>query len=149
MTGQSAVEHRPADVVSEPLIVQDQLADRIGQLLALPLALEPAAALGVALEGSCRSRLDRVSSSTEFVCGHVPDRRRLTGSVCRMPRGALEIPGGRIGVAAGRARMPPGDLAAHPLPDQRDGLPRPRIGRLYRFKEVKNMLCARRGPESE
>jgi len=117
---QSAVERRPADVVSQPLIVQDELANRIGQLLALPLALEPASALGLALKGSCTYRLDRVSSSTEFVCGHMPDCSRLTGSVRSMPSGTMEIPSRRIGVAGGCARLPPGDLAAHPLPGQRD-----------------------------
>ena len=116
----SAVERRPADVVSQPLIVQDELANRIGQLLALPLALEPASALGLALKGSCTCRLDRVSSSTEFVCGHMPDCSRLTGRVRSMPSGTMEIPSRRIGVAGGCARLPPGDLAAHPLPGQRD-----------------------------
>ena len=41
----SAVEHRPADVVSQPLIVKDEFANRIRELFALPLALEPAGAL--------------------------------------------------------------------------------------------------------
>ena len=35
----SAVEHRPADVVAQPLVVEDELADRPRQLVALPLAL--------------------------------------------------------------------------------------------------------------
>ena len=124
---QSAVEHRPADVVSQPLIVQNELTNLIGQLLALPLALEPASALGLALKGRCTYCLDCVSSSTEFVCGHMPDCSRLTGSVRSVPSGTMEIPSRRIGVAGGCARLPPGDLAAHPLPGQRDGLTRPCI----------------------
>jgi hypothetical protein len=41
----SAVEYRPADVVSQPLIVQDKIANRIRQLVALPATLEPAGTL--------------------------------------------------------------------------------------------------------
>src|SRR5262245_41610883 len=42
----SAVEHRPADLVAQLLIVQDELADRIRELLALPPALHLSGALG-------------------------------------------------------------------------------------------------------
>ena len=35
----SAVEDRPADVVAQPLVVEDQLADRLRELVTLPLAL--------------------------------------------------------------------------------------------------------------
>ncbi len=45
MSRPSAVEDRPADVVSQPVIVNDEVADRIGELFALPAALEPAGAL--------------------------------------------------------------------------------------------------------
>ena len=37
--GYSAGEYVPADVVALPLIVDDEVADRIGQLPALPVAL--------------------------------------------------------------------------------------------------------------
>src|SRR6185437_397340 len=47
-SGLSAVEHRPADVVSQSLIIQDQLADRLRELVALPAALEPPGALTLA-----------------------------------------------------------------------------------------------------
>lgn len=36
----SAVEHRPADVVAQSLVVEDELANRLRELVALPLALE-------------------------------------------------------------------------------------------------------------
>jgi len=38
----SAVEYRPAEFVPQALIVQDKLANRLRQLVALPAALEPA-----------------------------------------------------------------------------------------------------------
>src|SRR5215831_690241 len=45
----SAVEHRPADVVPQPLIVQDELANRLRKLLTLPLALSPCRGIALAL----------------------------------------------------------------------------------------------------
>src|SRR4051812_20356018 len=36
----SILEHRPADLVAQALVVEDQLANHIGKLLALPTALE-------------------------------------------------------------------------------------------------------------
>src|SRR5207248_8641094 len=41
----SAAEHGPADVVPQPLVVEDELADRLGELIALPPALESPRAL--------------------------------------------------------------------------------------------------------
>ena len=35
-----AVEHRPADVVPQPLVVEYELANRLRELVALPPALE-------------------------------------------------------------------------------------------------------------
>ncbi len=52
-----AVEHRPADVVSQLLIIQDKVADRFRQLLALPTALAPAGTLTLASEGGRTRRI--------------------------------------------------------------------------------------------
>src|SRR5207248_182619 len=41
----SAVEHRPADVVPQPLVVEYELANRLRELVALPPALEPPCAV--------------------------------------------------------------------------------------------------------
>jgi hypothetical protein len=68
----SALEHRPADLVAQPLVVQDELADRIGELLALPTALEPSRAVGLARGSRRARRLDRVGRSTELVGGDGP-----------------------------------------------------------------------------
>ena len=81
----SAVEHRPADLVSQPLILQDEFANRIGELFALPTALEPAGALTLASGGRRTRGLDRVGRSTELVCGDMRHRCRLAGSICGVP----------------------------------------------------------------
>jgi len=70
----SAVEHRPADLVSQPLILQDEFANRIGELFALPTALESAGALTLASGGGRTRGLDRVGRSTKLVCGDMRHR---------------------------------------------------------------------------
>src|SRR5436305_74066 len=89
----SAVEYRPADVVSQPLIVQDKIANRIRQLVALPAALEPAGTLALAFRRSRTRGLDRVGCGAELVRSDVRDHRRLTGSIRGMARRASKIPG--------------------------------------------------------
>ncbi len=53
----SAVKHRPADGVSQPLILQDEFANRIRELFALPTALEPAGNLAHELGAAARAAL--------------------------------------------------------------------------------------------
>src|SRR5438093_13317825 len=76
----STVEHRPADLVAQPLIVQNQFANRIRELFALPTALEPSGALGLTSGGGRTGGLDRVGRSTELVCGDMCHHRGLAGS---------------------------------------------------------------------
>src|SRR5512133_42977 len=91
----SAVEYQPADVVSQPLIVQDKIANRIRQLVALPAALEPASTLALAIwRAFRRSRargLDRIGRSTELVRGDVRHRCGLAGSKCGVPSGSAQL----------------------------------------------------------
>jgi hypothetical protein len=89
----SAVENRPANVVSQLLVVQDKIANRIRQLVALPAALEPAGTIAFAFGDSRARGLDRVSSSAQLVRGNMRDRRRLTSSIRSMSRCSANIPG--------------------------------------------------------
>ena len=45
----SDVEHRPANAVPQPLIVEDELANRVRELVTLPLALESSRRLTLAI----------------------------------------------------------------------------------------------------
>jgi hypothetical protein len=146
---QSAIEHKPAQVISQSLIVQHKLENRIRQLLALPLAFKPAGALGLTLQRSGSNRLDCVSCSAEFVRGHMRDSSRLAGRICSMTGCTLKISGCCIRVAGGVARLRHGDFATRPLPDQRNSLTWPRICRLHKFKKMQHMLCAGRSPQGE
>jgi hypothetical protein len=44
----SAVKHRPADVVPQPLVIKYELANRLRELVTLPLALESPYGLALA-----------------------------------------------------------------------------------------------------
>ncbi len=145
----SAVEHRPADVVSQPLVVQHKLANRLRKLFALPMALQPAGAFGPTLGRSRTRGSDRVGSRAELVSGDVRDGRRLAGSVCCMPSGSAEVSGGSIGVASRRARLGHPDVAPHPSRSPLDCLPRPQIRRPRRLEQVQHVLGARCSPQGE
>jgi hypothetical protein len=48
-SARSAVKHRPADVVSQPLVVEHELANRLRELVTLPLTLESPRGIALAL----------------------------------------------------------------------------------------------------
>src|SRR5438552_170040 len=77
----STVEHRPADVVPQPLVVEYELANGLRELVALPPALESTGAVALSLWRGSTCGLDRVGSRTELVRGDVCDHRRLAGGV--------------------------------------------------------------------
>src|SRR5690349_2368461 len=65
----SAVKHRPADVVPQPLVVKDELANRLRELVTLPPALESPCGLAFAFRCARTCGLDRIGGRTEFVRG--------------------------------------------------------------------------------
>jgi hypothetical protein len=85
------------------LIVQNQLAYRIRELLALPTALEFSGALGLACGGRRTRSLDRVGRGTELVCGDMCHRRGLAGSECGVTSCSAQHPGRSHRMAARRA----------------------------------------------
>src|SRR5215831_17643922 len=82
----SAVKHRPADIVPQPLVVKYELANRLGELVTLPPALESACALALALRRASTCGLDRIGGRPELVRGDVRDGPGLASSVRGMPR---------------------------------------------------------------
>src|SRR5205823_4923312 len=108
----SAAEHRPADVVAYPLVVEYELANGLRELVALP----PALALPGALALSCRCGstygLDRIGGRAELVRGDVRDDRRLPGSVGGMACCPTQVSGRGHRLAAGSAGLGHGDLGA-------------------------------------
>ncbi len=145
----STFEHRPADLVAQPLIVQDELADCIRELFALPTALEPSGAVSLAC-GSRRTRcLDRVGRSTELVCSDMRHHRGLAGSECCVTSRSAQHSCRSHGMAARRAGLGHPDLASRPCPNLCDRLTGPGVQRLHRLEEVQNVPCAPGRPQSE
>src|SRR3954468_14577215 len=72
----SAVEHRPADVVPQPLVVKYELANGLRELVTLPPALESPCAVALAFRRAGTCRLDRIGGRTELVRGDVRDDPR-------------------------------------------------------------------------
>ena len=81
----STGEHRPADVVAQPLVIKYELADRLRELIALPLALKSPCGLAQAFRGRRTCSLDRVGGRAELVRGNVGDGSGLAGGVRGMP----------------------------------------------------------------
>ncbi len=145
----SAVEHRPADGVSQPLIIQDQLADRVRELFALPSALEPPGTLTLAFRSGCTRCLDRVGRRSELVRGDMRNHRRLAGSICGVPSGSAQLSCRCHGMATRRAGLGHRDLASRPCPNLLDRQTGPQVRGLHRLEEVQNVLCARGSPQGQ
>ena len=136
-----AVEHRPADVVSQSLIIQDKVADRFRQLLALPLAFPTTGGLALPLWRGCPHGLDCVGRSAELVGGNMRHRRRLARSVRGVPRTEAvplrstprfaQLSGRSVGEASGRTRLSHCNLTSRPSASQFDGSTRPVVIGLY------------------
>jgi len=147
--GLPAVERRPADVVSQPLIIQDQFTDRVWELVTLPSALKPPAVLTRTLRGGGTRRLDRVGRCTEFVCGDVRHRCGLSSSKCGVPSGSAQRSCRSLGMTSRIAGLRHLDLAACPCPGLLERPARPRVERLRRFEQVQDVFCTRCGPQGE
>src|SRR5690242_182664 len=139
LDARSAVEHRPADVVPQPLVVEDERANRLRELVALPLALASPGALALACRRGRTDGLDRIGGRTELVRGDVGDGRGLAGSVRGMPCRPTQVSGRGVGMAGRRARPRHCDLAARPGAGLFDRLTRSRVRRLSRLEAVKDV----------
>jgi hypothetical protein len=145
----SAVKHRPADVVPQPLVVKYELANPLRELVTLPPALESPCGLALAFRRSGTCGLDRIGGRTEFVRGDVCDGPGLASSVRSMPCCPMQVSGRSHCMAARSASLGHLDLATHPGAGMLDRLTRPWVLRLSRLEEVKDVLRARCRPKSE
>jgi hypothetical protein len=60
-------KHRPADVVPQPLVIQYEVANRLRQLVTLPLTLESPRCLALAFRCSSTGGLDRIGGRAQLV----------------------------------------------------------------------------------
>jgi len=145
----SAVEHRPADVVPQPLVVVYERANRLRELVALPPALESPRPLALSYRRGGTCCLNRIGGRAELVRGDMCDGRGLAGSVRGMPCCITQVSGRRHRMAGRRARLGHRDLATHPGAGMLDRLTRSRILRPSRLEEVKDVLRARCRPQGK
>jgi hypothetical protein len=138
-------KNRPADVVAEPLVVEYELANRLGKLVTLPPARKSPCPVGLALRCAGPCGRDRVGGRTEFV----RDDARVPGSVGGMSRRPAEISRRGHGLAGGRASLGHLDLATHPGASMLDGVTRSWVVRLSRLEQAKDVLGARCRPKSQ
>jgi hypothetical protein len=73
----SAVECKPAQLVAQPLVVEHKFSDLVGELSALPLALQAANRLALVFSRCRPRRSDRVGRSTELVGRHMAPTERI------------------------------------------------------------------------
>src|SRR5213082_2698971 len=145
----SAVEHRPTDVVPQPLVVEYELANRLRELVALPPALEPPCALALSFRRGRTCGLDRIGGRTQLVRGDVRDDCCLASSICGMPGCPAQASSRGHCMAACQASLGHRDLATRPGAGMLDRPARSRILRPSRLEEVKNVLRAQCRPKSE
>src|SRR5919198_3239052 len=149
LDARSAGEHRPADVVPQPLVVKHQLADLLWKLLALPPALDSPCTLSLVFRRGGTHGLDRIGGRTELVRGDVRDDRALASRVRGMPWCAAQVSRGGLGLSGRFARLHHLHLTTHPSAGMLDRHTRSSIVGLSRLEQAEDVLRARCRPESE
>jgi hypothetical protein len=145
----SAVKHRPADGVPQPLVVKYELANRLRELVTLPPALESPCFVALAFRRASTCGLDRIGGRTEFVRGDVRDDPGLAGRVRGMPCCPTQVSGRGHCMAGRRASLGHLHLATHPRASMLDRHTRSWVFRLSRLEQVKDVLGARCRPKSK
>jgi len=105
---------KPAQRVAQPLVVERKSSDLVGELGALPLALQAASRLALVCSRCRPRRPDRVCRSAELVGRHMAHRRGLAGSVRSMPCCPTQVSGRGVRMAGRRAGLSPRDLTPRP-----------------------------------
>src|SRR5919198_2758533 len=145
----SALKHRPADVVPQPLVIQYELANRLRQLITLPLTLESPRCLALACRCSSTGGLDRIGGRAQLVRGDMGDGRGLASGVRGVPCNPTQVSGRTHRVAPGCTRFHHLDLATHPGTGMLDRMTRSWVPGSNRLEAAEDVLRAGGGPESE
>lgn len=146
---QSAVEHRPAEMVAAPLIVEDELAHRFWQLVPLPQTFLLSRGVCARRRSRGNRRLDRVRSRAEAMFSDMSDDRSLTSCKGSMSRRPAQFAGRGHRVPARSACLHHPCLATRPGADLFDRLSRSPVLWPSRLEQLQNVLGAGRRPQSE
>jgi len=145
----SAVERKPAQLVAQPLVVEHKFSDLVGELSALPLALQAAGRVALVFSRGRPRRPDRVGRSTELVGRHMAHRRGLAGSVRGMPCCPTQVSGRGVCMAGRRAGLSPADLTPRPGPPEVDRPTRTLVLRPCLLEVVQHVLRAVSSPDRQ
>jgi len=145
----SAVEHRPAEVVSQPLVVEHERANLRCKLIALPPALESSRTPALRLWRCRAGGPDGIGGRTELVRRDVCDTRGLAGGVRGMSRRPAQRSGSPVCMAAGRPRFGHRDFAVRPGPSELDRSTRAVVSGAGLLEVAQHMFGACRGPQGE
>ena len=143
----SELKHRPANGVSQPLVVKNKVPNGVRELVALPLALESSGSLAFSRRHRSTHCLDGVGGRAEFVGSNMGHGCCLSRGKCGVTCGTSQLPRGCIGMTSGTAGFRHRDFAASPCTNQGDGGSWPGIVWSLRFKETKDVLGAGCGPQ--
>jgi hypothetical protein len=145
----STIEERPADLISESLVVQHELADLVRKLCTLPLALHTTRLVTFTWASRRAHCPHGVGGRAQLVSCHMSHGRGLSSSMGRLPRGAGNIPGCGVRSERSLTGLRHRDLTTHPSMGQLNRPPRPVVPWLRSFKEVQYVPCAIGGPHGE
>jgi hypothetical protein len=104
----------PAFFVAEPLILEDEVADLVGKLRALPLALCTLGFAAIVRSRRCTGGPDGIRRCAELMVCHMGHRCRVTGRASRFLGGTGRISGRAMGADCCGASLSHGDLATRP-----------------------------------
>jgi len=144
-----ATEHRPADRVAQPLVIEHKFANSHRQPLTLPAALAPTSTIALTLRASSPRCFDRIGGGPEFVGCNMGHRRGLASGMRRVPRSSGQLSGCGIGMACCRACLSHRDFAACPRSSLLHRTAGPRIHGPDRLEERQYVLSAFGRPFSE
>ena len=140
------IEHRPTDVIPTALILDHQLADRIGKLLALPIAFQATFEIGVARSASTNC-LDGVGGGSEVVLGDMSYACRLPSGERSVARCSPQYSCRSHGMTTCRTGLHHRRHPLRPSSNRFDRVPRPRVRRALGLEEVQDVLGTRSGPQ--
>ena len=144
-----SVERKPAQLVAQPLVVKHKFSDLVGELSALPLALQTACLDAVVVSRGRSRRPDRVRRGSEFVGCDMAHRSGLAGSVRGIPCCTTQLPGRGVCVTSRGAGLLPRDLTPRPGTPEDDRPPRTIVLRSCLLEVLQHMLRAVSRPYRE
>jgi hypothetical protein len=145
----STIKYPPADAVAQPLVVQNEIANLVRELVSLPGAFFPTRLLTFPFLCRGLHSFDRVGCGSEFMGGDVRHRRGLAGCERSLPGGTAQPPGCSLGIPGGCAGLGHFYLTARPCSSQFDRLAGSLVRRLHCLKKVKHVLRTQGCPQSQ